>query len=181
MDRESKSWILTVGKVITGIVYAILVVYIVILTLAFFLRLFGANPTADFAEWVYTAASRIMEPFRGIFPTTPIGDRAVFDASLLFAIIVYSILALALHSLIAWFTRRLAALKYQADRDRYSRRRAGPRRSVRAGHADRDLRRCPGGWHRRPAAASRLTSQTSVTRSTSPLDAKRRLRYQRAN
>jgi uncharacterized protein YggT (Ycf19 family) len=119
MDRESKSWILTVGKVITGIVYAILVVYIVILTLAFFLRLFGANPTADFAEWVYTAASRIMEPFRGIFPTTPIGDRAVFDASLLFAIIVYSIAALALHSLIAWFSGRLTALKYQAERDRY--------------------------------------------------------------
>ena len=118
MERESKSWILTAGKVITGIVYAILVVYIVILTLAFFLRLFGANPGADFTEWVYTAASRIMEPFRGIFPTTPISEHAVFDASLLFAIIVYSIVALALHSLIAWFTGRLSALKYQADRDR---------------------------------------------------------------
>ncbi len=116
IDREPKSWPLTVGKVITGIVYAILVVYIVILTLAFFLRLFGANPSADFAEWVYTAASRIMEPFRGIFPTTTITDAAVFDPSLLFAIIVYSIVTLALHSLIAWFTRRLSALKYQADR-----------------------------------------------------------------
>ena len=86
--------------------------------MAFFLRLFGANPSADFAEWVYTAAARIMEPFRGIFPTTQITERVVFDPSLLFAIIVYSILALALHSLIAWFTRRLSALEYQADRDR---------------------------------------------------------------
>ena len=119
MDREPKNWILTVGKVITVIVYAIFVVYIVILTLAFFLRLFGANPSADFTDWVYTAASRIMEPFRGIFPTTQINDRAVFDASLLFAIIVYSIVALALHSLIAWFTRRLTVLKYQAERDEY--------------------------------------------------------------
>ena len=160
MDREPKSWILTVGKVITGIVYAILVVYIVILTLAFFLRLFGANPSADFAEWVYTAASRIMEPFRGIFPTTQISDRAVFDPSLLFAIIVYSIVALALHSLIAWFTRRLSALKYQADRDRILAQ-AGPvpRRSVRTGQPDPDHRRCPANRHRRPAAASRLTSQ----------------------
>ena len=119
MDRESKSSILTLGKVITGFVYAVVVVYIVILTLAFFLRLFGANPAADFAEWVYTAAARIMEPFRGIFPTTQISDTAVFDASLLFAIIVYSIVALALHSLVAWFTGRLTALKYREDRDRY--------------------------------------------------------------
>jgi uncharacterized protein YggT (Ycf19 family) len=119
MDQESKSWVLTIGKVITGIVYAITVVYLVILTLAFFLRLFGANPAANFANWVYTAAARIMEPFRGIFPDTPIGDRAVFDASLLFAIIVYSILALALHALIGWFTSRLSALRHRAELDRY--------------------------------------------------------------
>jgi uncharacterized protein YggT (Ycf19 family) len=119
MDRDSKSSVLKVGKILTGIVYAIFVVYIVILTLAFFLRLFGANPAADFAEWVYNAAARIMEPFRGIFPTTQIGDTAVFDASLLFAIIVYAILALALQSLIAWFVGRLTALQREAERDRY--------------------------------------------------------------
>ena len=76
MDREAKSSMLRIGKILTGIVYAIFIVYIVILTLAFFLRLFGANPAADFAEWVYNAAARIMEPFRGIFPTTQISDTA---------------------------------------------------------------------------------------------------------
>jgi uncharacterized protein YggT (Ycf19 family) len=119
MDRESKSSMLRIGKVLTGIVYAIFIGYIVILTLAFFLRLFGANPAADFAEWVYNAAARIMEPFRGIFPTTQISDTAVFDASLLFAIIVYAILALAVQSLIAWFVARLTALQREADRERY--------------------------------------------------------------
>ena len=119
MDRDSKRSILRIGKIVTAIVYAIFVTYIVILTLAFFLRLFGANPAADFAEWVYNAAARIMEPFRGIFPTTQISDTAVFDASLLFAIIVYSILALAVHSLIAWFVGRLTELQRQAERDRY--------------------------------------------------------------
>ena len=119
MDRDSKSTILTVGKVVTGVVYAIILVYIVILTLAFLLRLFGANPAAGFAEWVYTAAADIMEPFRGIFPSTELGDRAVFDASLLFAIIVYSIVALALHAAITWFTTRQVALRHQADRERY--------------------------------------------------------------
>ena len=119
MDREAKSSMLRIGKILTGIVYAIFIVYIVILTLAFFLRLFGANPAADFAEWVYNAAARIMEPFRGIFPTTQISDTAVFDASLLFAIIVYAILALAVQSLIAWFVARLTALQREAERDRY--------------------------------------------------------------
>ena len=42
---------------------------------------------------MYQAADRIMEPFRGLFPTTQITDRAVFNASLLFAIIVYSAFA----------------------------------------------------------------------------------------
>ena len=119
MDRESKHWILTFGKVLTAVIYAIVLTYIVILTLAFFLKLFGANPTADFSDWVYTAADRIMQPFRGIFPTTAITDRSVFDASLLFAIIVYSIVALVLHSLIAWISHRMAMLKYEADREQY--------------------------------------------------------------
>lgn len=119
MDRDSKRTVLTVGKVVTGVVYGVILVYIVILTMAFLLRLFGANPAAGFADWVYTAAGRIMEPFRGIFPTHEISERAVFDASLLFAIVVYSIVALALHALVTWFTTRLGALQRQAELDRY--------------------------------------------------------------
>jgi hypothetical protein len=40
--------------------------------------------------------------------------------------------ALALHSLIAWFTRRLTALEHQSDRDRYVAQ-AGPVEGVRSG------------------------------------------------
>ena len=159
MERESKSWILTVGKVITGIVYAILVVYIVILTLAFFLRLFGANPSADFAEWVYTAASRIMEPFRGIFPTTPIGDARG----------VRRVAPLRHHRLfdrgagLALADRLVHRPAHGAQvpggpRSKYRAGRAGTRRSVRAGRPDPDNQR-PSSRHSRPAA-SRLTSGT---------------------
>ena len=119
MDRESKSSVMTAGKILTGVVYAVILSFVIILATAFFLQLFGANPVADFANWVYQAADRIMEPFRGLFPTTQITDRAVFNASLLFAIIVYSAFALALHALIAWFTTRLAALRQQQDREGY--------------------------------------------------------------
>jgi uncharacterized protein YggT (Ycf19 family) len=119
MDHESKSSVLTAGKILTGVVYAVILSFVIILTTAFVLQLFGANPIADFANWVYQASERIMEPFRGLFPTTQVTDRAVFNASLLFAIIVYSAFALALHALIAWFTARLAALQRQQDREGY--------------------------------------------------------------
>jgi uncharacterized protein YggT (Ycf19 family) len=119
MDPESKSWVLTAGKILTGVVYAVILSFVVILTTAFVLQLFGANPTADFANWVYQAADRIMDPFRGIFPTRQISDRAVFNGSLLFAVIVYSALALALHALIAWFAGQLAEPRREQDRERY--------------------------------------------------------------
>ena len=108
--------VLKVAKIMVGFVYAVLLVYLVILTLAFFLRLFGANPAADFVDWVYTAASRIMEPFRGIFPTVQITERAVFDPSLLFAMIMYSIFALAVHALINWLASRIARVREEEER-----------------------------------------------------------------
>jgi uncharacterized protein YggT (Ycf19 family) len=119
MDRDSKRWVLSAGKILTVVVYAVILSYVIILGTAFFLQLFGANPTADFADWVYRAADRIMEPFRGIFPTTQITDRAVFNGSLLFAIIVYSAFGLALHALIDWFTRRLATLQQPRLQEQY--------------------------------------------------------------
>jgi hypothetical protein len=109
--------VLKVAKIMVGFVYAVLLVYLVILTLAFFLRLFGANPAADFTDWVYTAAARIMEPFRGIFPTVQVTDRAVFDASLLFAMIMYALFALAVHALINWLASRIARFREEEERD----------------------------------------------------------------
>jgi uncharacterized protein YggT (Ycf19 family) len=110
MDRDSKRTVLTVGKVVTGVVYGVILVYIVILTMAFLLRLFGANPAAGFADWVYTAAGRIMEPFRGIFPTENLSANSVLDFSLLFAVIIYAIFALLIGALVHWLSVRLYRL-----------------------------------------------------------------------
>jgi uncharacterized protein YggT (Ycf19 family) len=101
------TWAWRIARVVVFLVYAVFLVYITILSTAFILRLFGANPQADFANWIYTASDRIMEPFRGIFPTQEITDRAVFDASLLFAIIVYSLLGVGLGALVDWVSRHL--------------------------------------------------------------------------
>jgi hypothetical protein len=49
-----------------------------------------------------------MAPFRGLFEPVPLDGRSVLDVSILFAMIVYGLAALALQSLIDWLTDRIA-------------------------------------------------------------------------
>jgi hypothetical protein len=107
---KTKRWVLWVAKLFVLVVYLVLIAYSVIVGIAFVLQLLGANPTASFADWVYRAANNITEPFRGIFPTTQVSDRSEFNASWLFALIVYLILAVALHALIDWLARQIAGV-----------------------------------------------------------------------
>ena len=95
-----------IGRAIVWLVYALVVVAIIIATLAFFLQLFGASPTSDFAAWVYRSAARVTAPFRGIFPSHAITDDAYLDVSLLFAIIMYGIFALLITELMDWLDRK---------------------------------------------------------------------------
>ena len=110
MAGETRLIVARLAKVLGWFVYAVVVVALVLLTLAFFLRLFGASTEAEFTQWVYRSVSRIMEPFRGIFPSEELDGESVLDFSLLFAMIIYSILALALHSLVEWLSNRVRRL-----------------------------------------------------------------------
>jgi uncharacterized protein YggT (Ycf19 family) len=117
MRRETKRWILWVGKLVTLVVYLVFLAYAIIVGIAFVLQLLGANPTADFADWIYRAADNITQPFRGIFPTTQVTDRSSFNASWLFALIVYLIVAVILHGIIDWLTRRIAGIDRAEERE----------------------------------------------------------------
>lgn len=103
-----------ISRSIILFVYAFAIACIVILAIAFFLQLFNANQTAPFVDWVYRAARRIMQPFRGIFPSVEGEQGSVFDVSMLFAMFMYGLLALGLHALIAWIDRKIASLRYEA-------------------------------------------------------------------
>jgi uncharacterized protein YggT (Ycf19 family) len=96
-----------VARAIVYFVYFFVVAAVVILALAFFLLLFGANPQAPFAEWTYRSMDRVMAPFRGLFQPIRLDGRSVFDTSVLFAIVVYSILGVGLRALIDWLTYRI--------------------------------------------------------------------------
>ena len=105
---------LRVAKVLTWLVYAYFLVAVILLVLEFFLLLFNANPDAGFAEWAYRSGDRVMEPFRGIFPTKQAGNGSVLDFAVLFAIIVYGVLALAFHSLVEWLDYRIRVDRWRA-------------------------------------------------------------------
>jgi hypothetical protein len=56
-----------------------------------------------------------MQPFRGIFPAVEGGGGSVLDVSLLFAMLMYGLLALAVHALVEWINRRLARMGWDPD------------------------------------------------------------------
>ncbi len=95
------------AKVLPWVVYAYLLLEVIVLTLAFFLLLFNASTDADFTQWVYRSADRALEPFRGIFPSATADNGSVLDFAVLFAIIVYGILAMLAQSLIHGIDRKI--------------------------------------------------------------------------
>lgn len=111
-----------VTRAISYLVYAYVVVVEVILGIGFFLLLFGANPTSDFVQWIYRSLNRAMEPFRGMFnPIELTGNNnqevaSVFDASVLFAMIIYGLLAILIHAFIRWLTYRLYKLDLEEQK-----------------------------------------------------------------
>jgi len=106
-DTEVKR--LRFAKVLVWLVYAYFVFAVVILALAFVMQLFNASTTAQFTEWVYRSADRVLAPFRGIFPTVQHDNGSVVDFAMLFAIIMYGIFALAVHALVNWIDTKIGA------------------------------------------------------------------------
>jgi uncharacterized protein YggT (Ycf19 family) len=111
---STKIGIEKVARALVYLVYFWVMLSIVILVTGFFLLLFGANPDASFAEWTYRALDRVMKPFRGLFESIDLSGNSVLDVSVLFAMIVYGMLALALRALIDWLTYRIVLVQRQA-------------------------------------------------------------------
>jgi len=123
--RSPRTIAWSIGRGVVWLVYAFAIVAIVIATLAFFLQLFGANPNAGFAEWIYRSAARVTAPFRGIFPSHAVTNDAYLDVSLLFAIIMYAIFALLVSEAVGWLERKRDA---SVRRDVYEEQEAEARR-----------------------------------------------------
>ena len=107
-----------IGRLMTWVVYAYVIVVEIILFLGFLLLLLGANPSSGFVEWVYRSVDRAMRPFRGIFEPIELGVTgndvpSIFESSIVFAMVIYGLVALALSGLIHW----LSGVIRRIDRD----------------------------------------------------------------
>ena len=125
--RTTKRVITWIARAISYLVYVYLLIVEIILILGFFLLLFGANPSSSFVQWAYRNLNRVMEPFRGIFSPIELGTTgndvpAVFDTSVLFAMVIYGILAMLLSGAIHWLTTVLNRI--DRDQEEEDRRRA---------------------------------------------------------
>ena len=107
VDTASKIKGLRFAKVVVWLIYAYFIAATIILLFAFFLLLFNASTDASFTQWVYRSANRVLEPFRGIFPTVTNGNGSVIDFAVVFAIIMYGILALVVHALVSWLDSQI--------------------------------------------------------------------------
>ena len=105
-ERKAVVWVV---RALSYLVYFYLIVVEIVLFIGFFLLLFGANPSAGFTQWAYRNLDRVMAPFRGIFTPIELGTtsadvQATFDTSVLFAMIIYGIVALVLNAFIGWLS-----------------------------------------------------------------------------
>src|SRR3954453_4903153 len=116
MDGKAGLGIVRAARILTYFVYGFTIIALTILVVGFFLLLFGANPDAPFAEWVYRSLARVMAPFRGIFEPVQLNGDSVLDPSVIFAMIVYGIVALFLQTLIDWLTQRYLVMRSRVAR-----------------------------------------------------------------
>lgn len=108
-EASSVPVFLKVARAMVWFLYAITVVTVVVLLLAFVLRLLGASTDAAFTRWVYRSSESMMRPFRGIFPVQEVGEQSVVDVSLLIGAVAYLMLAVGVDALVQRIDRASTA------------------------------------------------------------------------
>lgn len=121
-EQPIKRGSIWVARAVSYLVYAYLLVVEAILLIGLLLLLFGANPSSSFVAWAYRNLERAMRPFRGIFASVEIGTagndvEAIFDTSIMFAMIMYAIVAIAVSALIAFLTARISKVDREVALD----------------------------------------------------------------
>lgn len=88
------------GNYLSRIINVFMGLVVALLGLRVLFRLFDANRTNDFVDWVYRTSGDLMQPFRGIFPNQEIAGGYTLDVNALFAILIYLIIGTVLASLL---------------------------------------------------------------------------------
>jgi len=82
------------------IIYLVFGIIDAVLLIRLVLKLLGANAHAGFAQFTYGLTDFFLAPFKGLLPTI-VNGQSVLELSLIFAILIYSLIALGLVRLVA--------------------------------------------------------------------------------
>lgn len=93
-----------ITRMVTGLINFFVALVEIFLVLRVALRFFAANPDNGFVQFIYNSSDVLLQPFRGIFPATNIGNNHIVDFTALFAMVVYGLFGLALAALLWWLT-----------------------------------------------------------------------------
>src|ERR1700730_6169029 len=85
----------TPSRRVTEAIYLLFGIIDGLLLIRLVLKLLGANSRVGFASFTYGVTDFFLAPFRGLLPTY-VSGQSVFELSLIIAILIYSLLALAL-------------------------------------------------------------------------------------
>jgi YggT family protein len=90
----------TPARRVTEAIYLVFGIIDGLLLIRLVLKVLGANAHAGFASWTYGVTDFFLVPFHGLLPTY-VSGKTVFELSLIIAILIYSLVALALARLAA--------------------------------------------------------------------------------
>lgn len=98
---------LRLSRVIVWIMYIWVLIGVIALSLRVLLLALSASTTAGFTNFVMNVSADYMQPFRGIFPSKPVGETGYLDVSALFAIVVYLFILWGFHSLVIYVQNKI--------------------------------------------------------------------------
>lgn len=90
----------TPARRVTEAIYLVFGIIDGLLLIRLVLKLLGANAQAGFASFTYGVTDFFLAPFHGLLPTY-VSGRSVFELSLIIAILIYSLVAVALARVVA--------------------------------------------------------------------------------
>lgn len=107
---------LKVSKVISYMMYIWVIFGIIVLGLRVFLLAASANPSTPFVNFIYNTSTTFLQPFRGIFPSKPVGETGYLDVAALFAMIIYALIGWGFSALIGYIQDKIDQRKVEARR-----------------------------------------------------------------
>jgi hypothetical protein len=96
-------------KILRDLLAFVMGIVEILLALRFLLKLFAANPQANFVNWIYETTQPLLQPFLLAFPAPSIKGGFILEFTTLFAIFAYAFAGYILEQLLELIDRQTQA------------------------------------------------------------------------